>query len=116
MGVYQLNVAVTLSFCYGSVVKLDDDEDPSIMIISSATLQTGEEQRPKKPNPKYNGSPWTPEGKGKRPRTSTSQILHRLCKNTYQPVLPLDPLEHPNDGDCENFLRWYNRHAIAFAP
>ena len=116
MLLYHLYGLLTLFFLNASEVNLDDDEDPSVMVMSSANVQWGEVRRSKKPNRKYVGSPWTPEDKGKRPRTSTSQILHRVCKNKFQPVLALDPFERPNDVECLNFLGWYNRHASTFAP
>lgn len=86
-------------YFHSSQLKYDDDEDDSLLIMSSIDV-LWEEWRPKKPNPKFVGSPWTPEGRGKRPRTSSSQILKRLFRNTYQPVLALNPFEHLLDDEA----------------
>ena len=77
----------------GQVVSLlhrDKDEDVSVLadfpsvedvpsqnlsIISTTGCRNAQEKREKKVNPRFIGSPWTPEGKSKRKRTRTSQFF-----------------------------------------
>ncbi len=73
-----------------------------------------EEKRKQKPNPKYLGTPWTPDGKSKRRRTTNSQIMQRKFRDEYEPVLPLDPMRQPLVEDGERFVAWCNKYETIF--
>ena len=93
---------------------MEDKTSTSLSIVSASVFVAAQGKRGKKVNTKFIGSPWTPEGKGRRRRTRKSQIFVRLTSGGYSPVLAIDPTVCPKDVDSDVFDAWYHKQLSAF--
>ena len=86
----------------------------SLSVVSATGYAAAKDRREKKANRRFIGSPWTPEGKGKRKRTRTSQIFHRVADGLYAPVLAMDPLAPNGETESAIFDAWYHKHLSVY--
>ena len=93
---------------------MEDKTSTSLSIVSASVFVAAQGKRGKKVNTKFIGSPWTPEGKGRRRRTRKSQIFVRATSGGYSPVLALDPTLAPEDIDADVFDAWFHKQHAAF--
>ena len=83
-------------------------------VVSTTGYAVAKDKREKKANRRFIGSPWTPEGKGKRKRTRSSQIFHRVTEGLYAPVLAMDPLAPNGETESAIFDAWYHKHLAVY--
>ena len=86
----------------------EDVPSHSLSIVFITGYIIAQVKREKKVNPKFIGSPWTPEGKSKRKCIRTSQFFRRVSKGQYSPALDLMALN--NDMDATVFDAWYHKY------
>ena len=96
------------------VIEQAEAPSESLSVVSATGYAVAKDRREKKANRRFIGSPWTPEGKGKRKRTRSRQIFHRVADGLYAPVLTMDPLAPNSETESVIFDAWYHKHLSVY--
>lgn len=92
----------------------DDVPSHSLSIVSVSAYTAGQGKREKKVNNKFIGSPWTPDGRGRRRKMKRSQIFVRSTTVGYSPILALDLMAALDETEAVVFGAWYHKQLSAY--